>query len=387
MRYCDSIFGHLLKPLSRRCFQAIVDHHDADAYDKSFDSWNHLLVLVFAQFSGIGGLRGLEMAWNAHAHHHYHLGVGRLHRATLSDANQRRPAEVFAETFAMLSRQADRHVRREGAAILRLLDATPIPLDALCDWSTFNGRTRGLKLHVVYDPVADHPRDIAITPSTVNDVTIGREQPIEARATYVFDKGYCDYAWWTRIHQAKARFVTRPKSNVRFRLVRRRELGKHTGDGFILIDDANVSLATQGKSKLAIPLRRIRLRRQDGRIMTIITNDRRRSPVAIAALYKARWQIELLFRWIKQHLKMRKFIGRSQNAIRLQILAAMIAFLLLRIAARLSRSGLAAIRLVQLVAACLFVRKPIHRIDKPPENNPSKPTQGHSPNQMEFCYA
>ena len=238
---------------------------------------------------------------------------------------------------------------------------------------------------IITDPVA--PGFYRTPKVTPHAVTIGREQPIEARATYVFDKGYCDYAWWTRIHQAKARFVTRPKSNVRFRLVRRRELGKHTGDGFILIDDANVSLATQGKSKLAIPLRRIRLRRQDGRIMTIITNDRRRSPVAIAALYKARWQIELLFRWIKQHLKMRKFIGRSQNAIRLQILAAMIAFLLLRIAARLSRSGLAAIRLVQLVAACLFVRKPIHRIDKPPENNPSKPTQGHSPNQMEFCYA
>lgn len=387
MRYCDSIFGHLLKPLSRRSFQTIVDRHDADAYDKSFDSWNHLLVLVFAQLSGVCGLRGLEAAWNAHAHHHYHLGAGRLHRATLSDANQRRPAAVFAEAFAMLSRQADRHMRRESAAMLRLLDATPIPLGALCDWSTFNGRTRGLKLHVVYDPVTDHPRDVSITPSTVNDVTVGREQPIEAGATYAFDKGYCDYAWWTRIHQAKARFVTRPKSNVRFRLERRRKLRKHIGGGFTLIDDANVSLASQGKSKLAIPLRRIRLRRQGGATMTLITNDLRRSAVTIAALYKARWQIELLFRWIKQHLKLRKFIGRSQNAIRLQILAAMIAFLLLRIAARLSRSGLAPIRFVQLVSTCLFVRKPIHRIDKPPENNPSKPTQRQSPNQLEFCYA
>jgi putative transposase len=387
MRYCDSIFGHLLKPLSRRCFQAIVDRHDGDAYDKSFDSWSHLVALIFAQLSGVCGLRGLEASWNAHAHHHYHLGVGRLHRATLSDANQRRPTEIFAETFAMLSRQADRQVRRDGAAMLRLLDATPIPLDTLCGWSDFNGRTRGLKLHVVYDPVADHPRDVAITASTVNDVMVGRQQPIEARATYVFDKGYCDYAWWTRIHQAKARFVTRPKTNARYRLVRRRKLGERTGDGFTVIDDALVSLATQGQSRLAIPLRRIRLRRQDGRILTLITNDLERSAVKIAALYKARWQIELLFRWIKQHLELRKFLGRSQNAIRLQIMGAMIAFLLLRIAARLSRSSLAAVRFVQLVSACLFVRKPIHRLDKPPTDSPSKQKPRHDPNQLDFCYA
>lgn len=387
MRYCDSIFGHLLKPLSRRCFQTIVDRYDGDAYDKSFDSWSHLVALIFAQLSGVCGLRGLEASWNAHAHHHYHLGVGRLHRATLSDANQRRPTEIFAETFAMLSRQADRQVRRDGAAMLRLLDATPIPLDALCGWSDFNGRTRGLKLHVVYDPVADHPRDVVITTSTVNDVMVGRQQPIEARATYVFDKGYCDYAWWTRIHQAKAHFVTRPKTNARFCLEGLRSLGKRAGDGFTVIDDADVRLATQGKSKLAIPLRRIRLRRQDGRMLTLITNDLRRSAVKIAALYKARWKIELLFRWIKQHLELRKFLGRSQNAIRLQIMGAMIAFLLLRIAARLSRSNLAAIRFVQLVSACLFVRKPIHRLDKPPEDTPSKPKPKHNPNQLGFCYA
>lgn len=386
MRYRDSIFGHLLKPLSRRCFQSIVDRHDSDAYDKSFDSWNHLVVLVFAQLSGICGLRGLEAAFNAHSHHHYHLGVGRLHRATLSDANRRRPAAVFAEAFALLSQQAGRHLRGEGKAMLRLLDATPIPLDALCEGATFNGRTRGLKLHVAYDPFADHPRDAAITPSTVNDVVVGREQPVEAGATYIFDKGYCDYAWWTRIHRAKACFVTRPKTNARYRVIKRHCPKRRAGNGFTVIDDAEVELATQGKDKLAIPLRRIRLRRQDGSKLTLITNDRKRSAVTIAAFYKVRWQIELLFRWLKQHLKLRKFLGRSQNAIRLQIMAAMIAFLLLRIAARLNRSGLAAIRFAQLVRACLFVRKPIHRLDKPPESNPSKPKQRHCPGQMEFCY-
>lgn len=115
MRYSDSTLGHLLKPLSRRWFDALVDRHAGNAYDKKFGSWDHLVALVYAQLAGISSLRGLEAAWNANAHHHYHLGVGRLSRSTLSDANKRRPLAIFGETFTCLSRQADRLARREGA--------------------------------------------------------------------------------------------------------------------------------------------------------------------------------------------------------------------------------------------------------------------------------
>jgi putative transposase len=387
MRYRDSIFACLLKPISRRQFKTIVERHDGDAYDKTFDSWDHLVVLMFAQLSGASGLRGLETSWNAHAHHHYHLGAGPIARSTLSDANLRRPLEVFAETFAMLSAQADRHLRREGAEMLRLIDASPIPLEELCTWARWNGRTWGLKLHVVFDPHADHPRRVDITPANVNDVEVGRALPIETGATYVFDKGYCDYAWWTRIHDAGAHFVTRPKTNAPYRLVRHRRLRKKIGDGFKVIDDADVVLDTQGKRKLAIPMRRVRAEREDGTVLTIISNDRRRSAVEIATLYKTRWQIELLFRWIKQHLKLRKFLGRSENAIRLQILAAMIAYLLLRIATRQSRVIIQAIRFADLIAASLFIRKPVADIDRPPKVNPSAARNRNSPDQIDFCYA
>ena len=387
MRYRDSIFASLLKPLGRRQFKAIVHRYDGDAYDKTFDSWDHLVVLMFAQLSGASGLRGLESSWNAHAHHHYHLGTGPIARSTLSDANRRRPLQVFAETFAMLSAQADRHLRREGAAILRLIDASPIPLEKLCSWANWNGRTRGLKLHVVFDPHADHPRRVDITPANVNDVEVGRALPIEAGATYVFDKGYCDYAWWTRMHDAGARFVTRPKTNAPYRVVRQRPLGKKTGDGFKVVDDADVQLDTQGKRKLAIPMRRVRIEREDGTVLTIVSNDRRCSAVAIATFYKTRWQIELLFRWIKQHLQIGKFLGRTDNAIRLQVLAAMIVYLLLRIAARMHRATMPAIRFAELVAACLFTRKPIARVDKPPDVNSSKPMPRTSPEQLEMRYA
>ena len=387
MRFCDSIFGRLLKPLSRRQLAGTVSRHDGDAYDKVFKSWDHLVALVFAQLAGIDSLRSLQAVWNANAHHHYHLGVGRLARSTLADASTRRPVAIFAETFERLSGQADRTLKREGAQMLRLIDSTPIPLDQLVGWAAWNGRTRGLKLHVVYDPGADHPRRLAITPSTVNDVTPGRQFPIEAGATYVFDKAYCSYAWWTRLHDEGALFVTRQKVSARFRATRWRPLRKCKGDGFTVIEDADVQLVSKGNSKLAIPMRRVRVRRDDGSKLTLITNDLKRSAVEIATLYKARWQIELLFRWIKQHLKLRNFLGRSENAIRLQILAAMIAYLLLRIAARESRAVMPAIRFAGLVAASLFTRKHLAEIDRPPKVNPSAARPRFSPDQMSFCYA
>jgi putative transposase len=387
MRYCDSILGGLLKPISRRRFAAIVDDHDADAYDKSFNSWDHLVTLIFAQISGVDRLRTLEALWNANEHHHYHLGVGALKRSTLSDANARRPIAVFAETFAMLSGLADRVLRREGGEMLRLIDATPIPLHELVTWAEWNGRTRGLKLHVVYDPASDQPRHIAITPATVNDVEVGQEVPIEAGATYIYDKAYCHYGWWTRLHEAGARFVTRQKKNARYRAICWRPVRKKKADGFTVVDDATVKLVSKSGAKLAIPMRRVRIKRDDGTKMTLITNDLDRSAVEIASLYKTRWQIELLFRWIKQHLKINKFLGRSQNAICLQLIAAMIAYLLLRLAARQNGITMPAIRFVELLATRLFMRTHIARIDKPPMLKPSRPQQPSSPNQMEFCYA
>src|SRR6266850_200825 len=289
MRYLDSTFGSLLKPIDRRWFAAVVDRHDGDAYDKHFKSWDHLVTLI------------------------------------------------FAETFAMLSATADRQTRSEGTALVELIDASPIPLGKLCKWSKWNGRIRGMKLHVVYDPQADRPCCVEITPANVNDVEIGQRTPIKAGTTYVFDKGYCHFGWWRKINDDGAFFVTRAKVNMRLRAVERRPVEQSAGDGFTIINDAEVVLTSKGNARLPIPLRRIRVKRDKGGTLILITNDLTRTAVEIGALYKRRWQIELLFRWIKQHLRIRKFLGRNENAIRLQILAAMIAYVLLRIAARICR--------------------------------------------------
>jgi IS4 transposase len=387
MRHVDSTFGGLLKPVNRRQFQAIVDRHNGDAYDKSFKSWDHLVTLIFAQLSRIDSLRGLIVAFNANSHHHYHLNVGEIRRSTVSDANERRPVEVFADTFAMLSAMVDRQTRIEGAEMVRLIDSSPLPLGKICRWAKWNGRIRGMKMHVVYDPKADIPRCVEITDSTVNDVEMGRQVEIEAGATYVFDKGYCHFGWWKNINDAKAFFVTRVKANTRLRVTRKRHVRKIYGDGFRIIADDEVKLASKGDSRLAIPLRRIKVKRDAGGTITLITNDLERAAVEIAQLYKGRWQIELLFRWIKQHLDIRNFLGTNENAIRLQVLAAMIAYLLLRIAKRVNCVALPVLRFVELVCQRIFLRRPISEIDKPPPVNPSEARPRSSPDQLELCYA
>jgi putative transposase len=387
MHFRNSIFSKLLNPIDRRWFATVVERFNADAYVKSFTSWDHLVALIYAQLSHADGLRALITSFNANRNHHYHLGVDELARSTLSDANARRPPEVFAATFAMLADMADRQTRRDGGEMIRLIDSSPIPLSKLCSWAKWNGRIRGMKMHVVYDPKGDVPRSVEITDANVNDVEIGRQTPIEAGATYVFDKGYCRFDWWTNIHESKAFFVTRPKTSTRLRATKARYVRKIIGDGFRVIDDAEVKLASKGDSKLQIPLRRIRIKRDTGQTVTIITNDLQRSAVEIANLYKARWQIELLFRWIKQHLDIRTFLGANDNAIRLQVIAAMIAYLLLRIAARLNQIKIPALRFAELTGQFLFTRRTIANIDRPPPVNPSRRKADTSPGQMEFSYA
>src|SRR6267142_656200 len=387
MQYRSSIFGNLLKPIDRRQFREIVERHDADAYDKSFKSWDHMVTLVGAQLGCIASLRGLELALNANSHQHYHLGVGKVARSTLSDANARRSVGVFAETFAMLAEKADRHTRVEGAEMVRLIDSSPIPLGKMCKWAEWNGRIRGMKMHTIYEPEGKCPRCVEITPATVNDVEIGRQTELEAGVTYVFDKGYYHFGWWKKINDAKAFFVTRTKVSTRLRATKSRYVRKTIGDGFKIISDAEVVLASKGDSSLPIPLRRIKVRRDKGGVITLITNDLQRTAVEIAALYKSRWQIELLFRWIKQHLNLRKFMAKNDNAIRLQILAAMIAYLLLRLARRLNSLRMLDLRFAELVCQRLFMRSPIAEIDKPPPVNPSKPKPRFSLDQLGFSYA
>jgi len=392
MPFTPTTFAQLVQPIDRRRFDAIVERHDGDAYVKSFLSWDHLMALIYAQLSGLDSLRALAAGWKAHANCLYHLGCEdgceELPRSTLSDANERRPAEVFAEVFDMIVKCIDRTTRCGAEEFIRLIDSTPIPLGKLFKWAKWNGRIRGMKAHIVYDPKGDAPQVLAITDANVNDAQIGRTMALEPDRTYVFDKGYCHYGWWTKIHQIGAFFVTRPKDNMGLRVTKVRALEETAGDGFTVLADEEVKLSSKGDSKLPIPLRRIRvLRHEGGKKLSILTNDITRSAVEIAKLYKLRWQIELLFRWLKQHLKIRKFLGRNENAIKLQIFAAMIAYALLRLAALTHKVKIDILRFTDLAREFLFARRHIGAIQVPPPVHPNGKRDRSCPNQLAFVYA
>jgi hypothetical protein len=214
------------------------------------------VALIAAQLGGLSSLREVQTVWNAQASHHYHLASGSIRRSTLSDANRRRPRAIFADAFAIVSELAGCALPRGGAEVLRLTDATPIPLPSLHKWAAWNGRTHGMMAHLVYDPDGDRPVYLEITAATVNDVVAGRRQPIEAGATYVFDKAYADYAWWNRLHEAGCRFVTRPKSNVPLRLLSERAVSAQDRQEAAIESDGVVELASQQRARLPIALRR-----------------------------------------------------------------------------------------------------------------------------------
>lgn len=387
MRFTPTIFSKLIEPLDRRQFETIVARHGGAARVRSFDAWDHMIVLIFAQLAAATGLRGLETDWNAQRQHHYHLGTGPIARATLADAGRIRPLAIFADTFAWIAGLLDRTTRRDGQAMLCLIDSTPIPLGKLCAWAPSNGRIRGMKVHIAYDPGTACPRILDITHATVNDAEIGRATPLAPGTTYVYDKGYCHYGWWTAIHAAGAVFVTRPKTNMGLSVLAHRPLDQTQGDGCTILDDVEVRLSSKGDSTLPIPLRRITLRRDNGQTIRLITNDMTRSAVDIAALYKGRWQIELLFRWLKQHLRLARFLSNHENGIKLQVIAAMIAYALLRIAAATHRVALPILRFLNLIMQCLFERRNFREIEHPPPVNSNQKREKTSPNQMTFGYA
>jgi hypothetical protein len=226
-------------------------------------------------------------------------GIGR--RAPAGFATGRRFSRVSL---------ADCSLPRHGKEVLRLIDATPIPLTSLHKWADW--RMRGLKAHVVYDPDPDRPVRLEITAATVNDVLAGRRQPIEPGATYVFDKAYVDYTWWRSLHEAGCCFVTRPKSNVPLRRLALRPISERDRQEAGIQSDDIVELASQQRPRLPILLRRILLRREDGRLLTILSNDLERSARSLRSTANA-GKIELLFRWIKQHLKVRSFLGLASR--------------------------------------------------------------------------
>jgi putative transposase len=332
-----SAFGRIVEPLDCRQVHRIAKRHDGNRGvgngDRAWRCDRHLKALVFAQLADLTSLREIEAALSACRKAHYHTGLRPVQRSTLHDALSSRPANVFRDVAIALMPLVDRSLRKEGGALVRLIDASPVPLrGARFSWAEADARSRGLKMHVVYDPEAEHPVRFSLSSPKRSDITEAREIELEAGATYVFDKGYNDYAWWKGIIDAGACFVTRLKSNVH-----RRDEVESAAEGADIISDRQLKIGhKQPRGGAENPLYEVELRevvvaREGKEPLHLVTNDLQKSAEEIAALYKQRWQIELFFKWIKQNLGIKSFLGGSENAVKTQIYAALIAFLLLRL--------------------------------------------------------
>ena len=338
-----SRFRQVLEGLPRGQFDRTVERLGANKYSKGFGRWDQFVAMAYLQLSGASSLRTAVTGYNSQYAHHYHLDTAPLKRSTLADANSRRDPAVFAELAQQLMHQANRQIRQQGQALLYLLDASSITLKGLgFDGWTHGQRTRntqGLKLHTLLHHGQQVPVAVAITAANVNDIDHGRTIPLQAGATYVFDKGYCDYNWWHRIDQHGAYFVTRFKRNAGLRLVEQRTVGN---DPQVRADElvrfAHSHPRGGARNHYRQPLRRIVIARPDhASDLVLATNDLNSSAEQIAERYKQRWAIELFFKWIKQHLQIKRFIGRSENAVRTQLLVALITYLLVAVYHQASR--------------------------------------------------
>jgi hypothetical protein len=376
MRHQNSVFHQLLKHLPWEEFEALAVAHGADARARRLTAKSHFLALLYGQLAGAGSLREIVGGIESQRARLYHLGATLPRRATLADANRARPADFFAALLALMLSRAHRGLRRHLADTTYLIDATGLKLDARSgDWARFSEEVCGAKLHVVYDPDADRPIYAAITPARVNDITAAQQMPIEPGATYVFDLGYYDYAWWAKLDAAQCRIVTRLKANTPLSLIEELPVAKGTA---ILSDRIGHLPARQGSGRnnpFQDPVREVRVKLDSGKTIRILSNDLDASATEIADLYKRRWAIELFFRWVKQTLKIHRFLGTSENAVRIQIAVALIAFVLLRLAQAGQQAIASPLAFARLVRLNLMHRRSLDRLldpEPPPLLNPAQ---------------
>lgn len=369
MPHHNTVFRDILKLVPWRRFEALVDEHEADARVRRLTTKGQFVALLYGQLSGASSLREIVTGLSSHAGRLYHAGAGPVRRSTFSDANSQRPAAVFAELLEDMMRQAHRGLRRKLAETTYLIDATSLRLnERSAGWARFSAGVCGAKVHVIYDADADRPIYAAVSAANVNDVTVAHQMPVEPGATYVFDLGYYDYAWWSGLDAAGCRIITRFKSNTPLDVVK--ELAVSPGSN-ILSDRIGFLPPRQARSRrnpMQEAVREVRVMTETGKTLRILSNDLDANAEEIADLYRRRWAIELFFRWIKQTLKITRFVGTSQNAVRIQIAVALIAFLLLRLAQAMQKAITSSLVFSRLIRTNLMHRR---RMDTLLEPRPS----------------
>ena len=360
----STIFAQLMQFLSHYDFQKCVGRHDGEHKIKRFSCWEQFLCMAFAQLTYRESLRDIEACLRAAGDKLYHMGFrSGVSRNTLANANMVRPWQIWADFAQLLIAQARRLYASEDFGLelqqtVYALDATVIELClALFPWAAFRQRKGAVKLHTLLDLRGSIPSVIIITHGKIHEVNILDDLLLEAGALYLLDRGYLDFARLHRIHLAGAFFVTRAKNNTQLRRLYSQPVDKSAG---VQCDQIVVLNNFYAKQDYPDKLRRIRYRdSQSGQRLVFLTNNFTLPAPVIARLYKCRWQVELFFKWIKQHLRIKKFYGTTRNAVQTQIWIAISVYVLVAVVKKRLRLERSLYGMLQILSVTLFEKIPI----------------------------
>ncbi len=356
------IFAQLTDFLPRRVFDRIMIKYNGNKHVRTFTCWNQMLRMVFGQLTSGDSMRDLMLSLEAHQSKYYHLGFGAsVSRRNFGIANQKRNYKIFVEFAYVLIEQArkgcyktDFEINVDGNAYA--LDSTTIDLClSVFWWAEFRKFKGGIKLHTLFDVKTSIPSFLHISKASIHDVI-----PYENGSFYVVDKAYIDFQRLYRVHQQGAFFVTRAKDNMRFKRMYSNTTDKITG---VRYDQIGKLEGFYTKKDYPEKLRRIKYYDSESKKeFVFLTNNFELEATEIAMLYKKRWEVELFFKWLKQHLKIKSFWGRTQNAVKIQIYCAIIAYCLIAIVGNKLEVGRSIYEILQILSISLLDKTPINEL-------------------------
>lgn len=380
MKQFNTVLGQMLAQVPRQRFQTLVQTHGGDRYVKRFTCWSQMVCMLYAQLAGRRSLRDLERSLAAQARHSRHLNLAACKRNTLANANRNRDWRLYRDLFLLLRERCQAIAPRRGFRFknkLFSLDSTVIDLClSLYAWANFRSTKAGVKVHTVLDHDGLVPHFAVVTPANVSDIEAARGMTFERGSILVVDRGYVDYAWLNGLTEGGVFFVTRLKRGARYGI----ESFSRKKARWPVLVDRTVRLKGASAKRCPAALRLVAVYDETkGETYEFLTNIFHLSASTIAALYKARWRIELFFKEIKQNLRIKRFLGTSENAVQTQIWTALIACLLAAFLKFQSRCRLSVGEVLRLLQTTLFERKSVfdllHFLDGPPGAMPNPNSQ------------
>ena len=359
------VFAQIIEFLPKRVFDCIVEKYEGDKYVKQFSCWNQMLCMIFGQLTNRDSLRDLIVAIDAHSNKTYHLGFGKsVTRSNLAKANENRNGKIFEEFAYHLINIARRKRANDNFEIkgkIYAFDSSTIDLClSVFWWAKFRKAKAGIKLHTLFEITTQIPVFIHITEASVNDVNAMDYIQYEIGAFYIFDRGYIDFTRLYKITSLFAFFVTRAKSNMKFRRMYSNQADKENS---IIYDQIGRLTGFYVSKEYPKKLRRIKYYdKENNRFFVFLTNNMELTALEIALLYKNRWQIELFFKWIKQHLKIKSFWGTSENAVRIQIYTAICSYCLVAIVGHDLKIDRSTYEILQILGISLLDKTPINEL-------------------------